>query len=124
MEFDDLCSLASDTGAPQIERIAALKDLYLCVGCDNNLAVSAANVAAAIVLNRKDDYLVRQHAANELALYPCPVSAEQLSAILVDPCEDLDLRINLLDAFGSWQHPLSHSFKVILKDNDPLLPYV
>jgi len=120
----DPFALASDTVVRDTDRIAALKDILLEVEDDPALAPKAADLASKIVLNRSDDLLVRQHAAQEVALYPRPSLANELTSVLCDAGDDIDLRVNLLDAFQQWNHPLLAKLTNLLDQDDPLKPYL
>ena len=124
MAKHDLFAIASNSAAKDTDRIAALKELLLDVEGDVAIASRVADLAAKIVLDRSDNLLVRQHAAQELALYPRPSSADDLIPVLCDADEDIDLRVNLLDAFQQWHHPSRNKLGDSLGQNDPLNSYL
>ncbi len=124
MNTDTLIKAANDLKLSDTERIDALEALLLETRGSDVGRTSAAEAMARIVLNRTDDDLVRLIASKELALYPVPSNAERLADALVDSGEDLDLRVNLLQALEGWGNPLLADTVARLADDDELRRYI
>lgn len=126
MPLDDLINRAGDQSVLDVDRIAAMEAMLLEA---DDLPDGRARIFAllsAVVLRADDDYLVRLIAAREVSLYPCsqPGFAEQLFRLLADPSEDIDIRVNLLDAFETWKHPGLLHLRGSLSERDLLHKYI
>ncbi|MCM8531368.1 MAG: hypothetical protein NE330_09435 [Lentisphaeraceae bacterium] len=86
----------TDKNLEDYERIEVMKDLLNTSEDNIELQENLKEVLVSIVVDKNDDELVRQHAANELVFYNFEVT-EQILNILKDTDEDLDLRINILE---------------------------
>jgi hypothetical protein len=126
MALDDLINRAGDPSLLDVDRIAAMEAMLLEADdlLDGRRRIFA--LLSDVVLRDDDDYLVRLIAAREVSLYPCgePVVAERLYRLLADPDEDIDIRVNLLDAFETWKYPALSQLRESLSESDPLKEYV
>ncbi len=97
MNLDSKLAAIRDATRDDVERIEMMKDLLLLDGISATERRQISEALTGIVLNRKDDLLVRQHAANEIGFYVDAVDP-RLSDLCADGAEDLDLRVNLAES--------------------------
>lgn len=79
---------------------------------------------ASIVVDVNDDWLVRQIAARDLELYPNTTHLDAVLSVALDPEDDLDVRVNLIEGFRRWNPSLLPIIAAQLRRNDALAKYV
>jgi hypothetical protein len=119
----ELIERALTTSAEDVPRIAAIEELLLeCQ--DEGERASAHRALSTIVLDQDDDDLVRQIASRDLAFYPTADTDEGLLQIALDRDDDLDVRVNLVEAFRRWKSPLLQRVVEKVSDDDELARHV
>ncbi|WP_422412536.1 MULTISPECIES: hypothetical protein [unclassified Endozoicomonas] len=119
----DLIDTARDIEEEDYIRVDALKAILLELDDVSEIIAEVRALLTLIITNRDDDILVRQHAACEL--YYClgdSVPDGEILTIIADINEDIDLRVNLCEAFRGKESLIQEVIQN-LKSTDELTKY-
>jgi hypothetical protein len=123
MSVRELIENACDRSRDDVVRIQAIEDLLLESTFETDREMAAAALAS-IVLDTSDEYLIRQIAARDLEFYPNTPEVGRLLSIVLNPEEDLDIRVNLVAGFRRWRSSLLKRIAAEIQPNDELARYV
>lgn len=101
-----------------------MNGLLIQLGDDATTRASISETLSYIVSDADDDVLVRQHAAKELGFYSQPAELDILLGVVLDSEDDLDVRVNLLEALRRWGRPELDSLGKSLSIGDELVPFL
>jgi hypothetical protein len=123
MPIRELIETANDRSRDDVVRIRAIEDLLLEATDETDLEKAVAALAS-IVLDMSDDYLVRQIAARDLEFYPSTREDSRLLSVVLNPEDDLDVRVNLIAGFRRRNSSLLPAIAAQLKPDDELAAHV